>query len=466
MVFTQVEFVVFVLGVVSLMCFLKSIVLKKITILLSSLYFYAYFDYRLLIVLVLSVFCTHISGSLINRSKQPVYKKISLIAGVGLNLGALLYFKYYNFFIHQINDLFLLDESSLNTIKIVVPLGISFYTFRFISYLVDVYRGDMSPCRLFDFTIYGLFFPVIISGPISRAVHFIPQLERISISKNNLYLGYRLFVIGLFLKVFVADRIAYYVNYFYANYEIFDTATTWLAVIVYSIQIYCDFAGYSSMAIGVAYLIGIRIEDNFNFPYLANNIQEFWKRWHMTLSEWIKDYLYIPLGGSRKGGRRKCINLLIVMTLCGFWHGSSWTFVLWGMLHGAMLIANYGWQLSNCRTFCTTLPRLFSLISQVVTFVSVTICWIFFRSTDLHQSFEIIKKLFLFRNDGYLFWAQPFVLFVVVATLFFHLLSNMKVKFISLPVDNKVTPTILFCLLWLVVVFFPKELEPFVYLQF
>ncbi len=466
MLFTQIEFIILLLIVVSLLCILKSVVLKKAAILVFSMYFYAYFDYRFLLLLIASILLTYISGNLISRSGSLQLKKIFLVLGVLANVSLLLFFKYYNFFVEQINNALSLNDYSLHTLTILVPLGISFYTFRFISYQVDVYRGDMAPCSLFDFLTYGFFFPVLISGPITRAVHFIPQLKSLSISKNNLYLGYRLFVIGLFLKVFVADRIAYYVNYFYSNYEIFDTVTSWLAVVAYSIQIYCDFAGYSSMAIGIAYMIGIHIEENFNYPYLADNIQEFWRRWHITLSEWIKDYLYIPLGGSRKGTTRKYINLLIVMTLCGFWHGSSWTFVLWGALHGLMLIVHSAWQSSRFKRFCLRWAFLYSLSSKALTFVSVTICWVFFRASDLHQAIEILKKLFFFQDAGDLLWMHPFVVFIVAATLLHHVLKGLQVNVVSLPANNKITPALLFCLFWLVVVFFPKEFEPFVYLQF
>ena len=174
--------------------------------------------------------------------------------------------------------------------------------------------------------------------------------------------------------MFVADRIAYYVNYFYENQEIFNTITAWIAVLSYSVQIYCDFAGYSNMAIGIALMLCFRIEENFNFPYLSRNISDFWRRWHITLSVWIKDYLYIPLGGSRKGKRRKYINLLIAMTLCGLWHGAAWTFVLWGFLHGILLAINHCWKESSCQSFFSHFPRCYSFASWLLTFLIVTLC--------------------------------------------------------------------------------------------
>ena len=465
MLFTQIEFIIFFIVILFVIFFFQDTTLKKLTLLAASFYFYAYFDYRFLLLLIISTLVTFVIGNKIQNSKLIWPRKILLFLGLSVNITILLIFKYLNFFIESINDLFALNDASTSTLNILLPLGVSFYTFRFISYLVDVYRKSTKSYHVFDFMIYGTFFPIIVSGPISRATSFIPQLNGIETFSSNLYKGYRLFVIGLFLKVFVADRIAYYVNFFYENHEIFNTVTAWIAVLSYSIQIYCDFAGYSNMAIGIALMLGFRIEENFNFPYMARNINDFWKRWHITLSEWIKDYLYIPLGGNRKGKQRQYINLLIAMTLCGLWHGSAWTFVLWGFLHGILLVINNCWKESSCQSFFTHFPYFYSFASWLLTFLSVTLCWIFFRSSNVDQAMAIMQKLFSFNNAG-VAWFQPFVIFIIIATFFVHLFLKFNFKFFTLPIENKITPVILFCLIWLVIVFFPKEFQPFVYMQF
>jgi alginate O-acetyltransferase complex protein AlgI len=314
--------------------------------------------------------------------------------------------------------------------------------------------------------VYGTFFPIILAGPISRATSFIPQLDNIQISLDNLYKGYRLFVIGLFLKVFVADRIAFYVNFFYENHEVFNALTSWLAVLSYSIQIYCDFAGYSNMAIGVALMLGIRIEENFNFPYLAGSIIEFWRRWHITLSTWIKDYLYIPLGGSRKGIFRKHFNLLVAMTLCGLWHGAAFTFVLWGFMHGLFLVVDHIWRESRYMLLPgRQVTVVYSFTAWFLTFFSVTLAWVFFRADNVGQAISIMQKLISW-NAGGVAWYHPFAVFIIVSTILVHLLKSMNFKIFTLPVESKITPTVLFCLIWLVILFPPTDFQPFVYNQF
>ncbi len=449
------------------MYLLKNVNFKKLILLIANFYFYLYFDYRFLILLIIATLVTFFVGNWIYRFQSRIYKKILLIAGISINTIILLFFKYYNFFVDSFNHILASNQNSLQTINIILPLGVSFYTFRFISFLVDVYKNgdDISMVHAVDFIIYGTFFPIIVSGPISRAKFFLPQLRSFKSSLNCLYRGYRLFVIGLFLKVFVADRIAPYVNYFYENHEVFNCISAWLATTAYSIQIYCDFAGYSSMAIGVALMLGLNIERNFNFPYISTNISDFWRRWHITLSYWIKDYLYIPLGGNRKGKLRKYVNLLIAMTLCGLWHGPAWTFVLWGVLHGILLVINHYWKEFGVPSFNINFSLFYSFASWLLTFLTVSFCWIFFRSEGIGQAIEIIQKLFSFNSIG-VSWYQPFVIFIILSTVLFHVLYLTKLKIITLPVENKMTPAILFCLIWLVIVFYPQEFQPFVYVQF
>ncbi|HID69404.1 MAG TPA: MBOAT family protein [Desulfobacterales bacterium] len=466
MLFTQLECMLFLFVVVLLFFFVKKNTYRKAILLCSNIYFYAYFDYRMTALLLLSVCVTYCISYAISKSCNQKQKVAFLATGILANVVVLAFFKYFNFFIENINHIVSGSLFSFDHLNIIVPLGISFYTFRFISYLVDVYRGEMGPRKSVDFMIYGTFFPIIVSGPISRASSFLPQLSELRVSGESLYKGYRLFVIGLFLKVFIADRVASYVNYFYSNNELFGTVTAWLAVAAYSVEIYCDFAGYSSMAIGIACMLGIRIEENFNFPYLAENIQDFWRRWHITLSDWIKDYLYIPLGGSRKGVRRQYVNYLTVMALCGLWHGAAWTFVLWGCLHGVMLVVHNIWRNAKYYSASISSSRCYTVFAKLLTFLSVTLCWVLFRSENMEQFLDIMVTLFAFDMNNGMLWVQPFVVFILLSFFVFHLLVDLKLKFVTVPLESKMTPTVLLCFLWLIVVFSPEKFEPFVYLQF
>jgi len=467
MLFTQIEFIVFFAAFTAAMALVRGVA-KKYILLAASLYVYAYADYRMVLLLLSSTLVTYCIGKSISGSSSTAVQRSLLFAGIVLNLAALGTFKYLDFFQDTVRALLGVDSTSSGALGIILPLGISFYTFRFISYLVDIQRKKIQSPGLLDFLIYGTFFPIIIAGPISRATTFLPQLEKLGISADNLYKGFRLFAIGLFLKVFVADRIAGYVNFYFENYEVFNSATSWLAVLAYSVQIYCDFAGYSSMAIGAAQVMGIRIEENFNFPYLAANISDFWRRWHITLSTWIRDYLYIPLGGSRKGKVRKYVNLLFAMTLCGLWHGAALTFVFWGFLHGLLLVSHHGWKdLQNKLPWDPkdTVSTLSSFAAWLLTYICVVLAWVFFRSGSFDQAISILGKLFAFTGDG-VGWYHPFAVFILLATGVVHILASLDFKFIFLPLAGRTTLTVLFILLWLVVVFHPTEFQPFVYNQF
>jgi alginate O-acetyltransferase complex protein AlgI len=470
MSFSQIEFIIFFAATITALSLSRNNTVKKVILLLSNFYFYAYFSYYFFILLVIAATITFAIGNAIVRSKS--HQKLLLSFGIILNLSVLAYFKYYNFFIESILSILPKSQDGFHLVKIIVPLGVSFYIFRFISYLSDVYKSKQTNITiiqnynsLFNFLIYGTFFPIIISGPISRACHFIPQLENLSLSPSNIYKGYRLFVIGLFLKIFLADRIAPFVNYYFENYEVFNSLSAWLATTAYTLQIYFDFAGYSNMAIGLSLMLGLNIESNFNFPYISTSLSDFWKRWHITLSEWIRDYIYIPIGGNRKGYFFKFLNLLIAMTLCGLWHGAAVTFIVWGFFHGLLLIANHFWKDLTLKLNFKNKSPVYLLLSWIITFFCVSMLWVIFRAETISQALRIIKSLFLFSNIG-IAWYQPFVIFVVLSTVVFHILYLKGVKLINLPIQSKLTPTILFCLLWLTIVFYPQEFQPFVYGQF
>ena len=442
---------------------IKGVIVRKIILLSASYYFYAYWDYRFLGLIVIVTLLNFYISLWIANTGNLLKRRSLFITILIINLCLLGLFKYYNFFIHSLESLPLLSHTDLTTLNLILPLGISFYIFRVISYAADVYTKKMAPCvHIIDFAIYVAFFPIIISGPISRASSFLPQLKKYSISISTFYAGSQLFIIGLFLKVFIADRLAMFVNYFYAHYKVFDTLTTWLATVAYSLQIYADFAGYSSMAIGMSLILGFEIEENFHFPYLARNIREFWRRWHITLSTWIRDYVYIPLGGNRKGKYRTYVNLIIAMTICGLWHGAAWTFVLWGLMHGIALVINHIYR-DHFHTQSNTTPAT-SIAYWAGTFLFVTLAWVVFRSGSISEAMSIYSQLFCLKEG--ITWLQPFILLILVAIAFVHVLSYVKVTAISLPLNSWYTMTILFCLIWLAAIFHPSEFQPFVYENF
>jgi alginate O-acetyltransferase complex protein AlgI len=379
-------------------------------LLLASFFFYASWNKWLATL----IFVTTAMDYIIARAMQPLtsnaWRKLLLLASLVVNLGLLVYFKYANFFLHSLEQglhgagL----HASMPVLEVILPIGISFYTFEAINYTVDVYRRRVVPERnLANFILFITFFPHLVAGPIVRARDFLPQVGR---RKHwdwaRLELGARFFLMGLFKKWAIADRMAMYSDPVFANPHQFSSSACWLAVIAYALQIYGDFSGYSDMALGSAHMLGYKLAQNFNMPYVATNLSEFWHRWHMSLSTWLRDYLFIPLGGSRGSRWRTCLNLMITMTLGGLWHGANWTFVVWGMLHGGLLVVH-----RYFRDFCKPRPRLDGLLQSVpgtavrmaCTFLAVSLCWVLFRAQDvtypgthkvIHTGWQVAASIF------------------------------------------------------------------------
>ena len=336
--------------------------------------------------------------AILDNFKNEKYIKLVLFLGVTLNLFLLGYYKYSNFFVDNINSL---TGSSLYLNTIVLPLGISFFTFEQIAYLVDTYRGKSKRYSLLHYCTFVTFFPQLIAGPIAHHKEIIPQLENQDIYKfnyQNFSSGITLFFIGLFKKVMIADKLAGFATPVFDAAELGYTLTffeSWIGALAYTFQIYFDFSGYSDMAIGLGIMLGIKLPFNFNSPYKATNIIEFWRRWHMTLSRFLRDYLYIPLGGNRKGTISRYNNLIVTMLLGGLWHGASWTFVVWGGLHGFYLIINHSWShlvkyLTKNKNGTTHLGRIFSTL---ITFIAVIVAWVFFRAESFQGAMIVLEGM-------------------------------------------------------------------------
>jgi len=359
---------------------------------MASLVFYSYWDRRYLLLLLLSATFNYSAGYAIGHTISQNRKWLIAALGIGGDLVLLSYFKYTNFFLASINTTL---GANLGVMEIVLPLGISFFTFTQIAFIADVYRGGVREYRFLDYLLFVTYFPHLIAGPILHHAEMMPQFaERKTYQPKTdaIYRGALLFTIGLTKKIVLADTFAAYADAVFTaagGGQKVDFIASWIGALAYTLQIYFDFSGYTDMAIGSSLMFNIQLPLNFNSPYKAASIIDFWRRWHMTLSRFLRDYLYIPLGGNRKGRSRRYLNLLATMTLGGLWHGANWTFVAWGSLHGAYLIINHAWRaiFPGPRKPCTAC-RLFG---RGLTFLGLLFAWIFFRASTF-QAAEIIVK--------------------------------------------------------------------------
>ena len=377
----------------------KSIKLSVIWLCLASLFFYGYWNPKFLALLGLSIGFNYLVGQRIGALSAARPRRAWLIAGISINLVLLGFFKYFNFFVDNLNWIMSQTGSAPWTVMhVVLPLGISFFTFTQIAFLVDAHRGETTD---FDFSRYVLFvtyFPHLIAGPVLHHKQVMPQFEAAStydFSYRNLSLGLTIFAFGLFKKVMLADDLAQHVDPVFAaaklGYEP-KLVVAWTAVLAYTFQLYFDFSGYSDMAIGISRMFGVKLPINFDAPYKSKNISEFWQRWHMTLSTFLRDYLYIPLGGNRQGTWMRYRNLMLTMLLGGLWHGANWTFVVWGGLHGLYLVIHHAFRhvLRGLKTPLWVRKPL-GLVSVLLTFLAVSIGWIFFRAETMGSAMSILR---------------------------------------------------------------------------
>ena len=365
--------------------------LAKALLLVMSLVFYSYFNFRYLYIICASILLNYFfSKQLLASGRTVPQKKWLLFIVIGLNLLILFYFKYFNFFIENMN---LLLQASFELKNIILPLGISFLTFQQIAYAVDSYRGETADYSFLDYAVFVAFFPRLIAGPIVLHNEFMPQLnekKNHSINYENFSYGIMMFAIGLAKKIFIADVFAKAVTWGYASVGSLTSLDAFIVMLSYTFQIYFDFSSYTDMAIGIGLMFNIKLPINFNSPYKALSIQDFWKRWHITLTRFLTKYIYIPLGGNRKGSFRTYANIMIVFLISGFWHGANWTFVLWGFLHGLASVLT--------RRFTTQWNKMHKILQWFLTFVFVNIAWVFFRADSITQGFTIIKRIAEFQT--------------------------------------------------------------------
>lgn len=364
----------------------------KAFLLAMSLWFYGYFNLVYLLIMVGSIAVNYLFHA--GLSKRP--DKRLMAFAVACNLGVLFYFKYFDFFLSTMNGAF---GTSFVLRGILLPLGISFFTFQQISFIVDTYRGEIRGCRFLEYALFVAFFPQLIAGPIVNHSEMLPQFERPGQEKvdwERIAEGFALFVLGLFKKVLLADTFGKGVDYGYGNLTALGQADAVLVIVFYTLQLYFDFSGYCDMARGLGKMLGIEIPVNFDSPYKAVNIVDFWKRWHITLNRFFTKYVYIPLGGNRRGQGRMYINLLIVFFLSGLWHGAGWNFIVWGMLHGILYVATRFWQRNIQKDDkCVRKSKFMTILSQILLFLYVSVAWVYFRAADIAQANSLLRAVCL-----------------------------------------------------------------------
>lgn len=387
-----------------------------------------------ILILGVTIVIDYFAGIYIEKAEGK-QRKLYLIVSLIANIGVLAVFKYYNFIIENFS--FILQGFALNTplpyLKILLPIGLSFHTFQAMSYTIEVYRGNQKAERHFGiYSLYVMFYPQLVAGPIERPQNLLHQFrEKYDFDYDRVVEGLKLMLWGLFKKIVIADRLAIYVNAVYNNPEQHNGITFILATIFFAFQIYCDFSGYSDMAIGAAKVMGFNLMTNFNRPYFSKNISEFWKRWHISLSTWFKDYLYISLGGNRVSIPRWYFNLLLVFVISGLWHGANWTYIIWGALNGFYLIFAIVTQEArrkiNREMGIEKLPKLNHLLQVLITFMLSCFAWIFFRANNVSDAFSIIKKIFAFK--GSIYYEDPSIMIYSYSCILLLLLIEFKKEF-------------------------------------
>lgn len=417
MQFNSFQFAIF-FPLVAILHFVIPAKFQRLLLLIASIIFYISFIPKYILVLGVLILVDYVAGLLISSAKgikRPVY----LIASIFASLSILGLFKYFNFFALNIENVarFMHWNYSANLISIILPLGLSFHTFQSIAYIIDVYKKrQKAEKNLITYSLFVMFFPQLVAGPIERPQHLLPQLKKKhQFNYQKATEGLKLMTLGFFQKVVIADRLALFVNPIYNNPQGYGGYALIAATLFFAFQIYSDFAGYTNIARGAAKILGIDLVINFNKPYFATSVQDFWRRWHISLSSWFRDYLYIPIGGNRQNLVKTCTNILVVFAITGLWHGANWTFVIWGLIHGVLIALS---QIFKKAGFKLTKP-----ISIAVTFVFVCTSWIFFRAPNLKDATYIFSHLLNFKNREDLFLNHTinefslavFLIFLVIA---------------------------------------------------
>lgn len=468
MLFTQPIFLFFYAVVFAVAWSSRDNVRRKAALLAASYVFYAAWDWRFLALILASTLVDYTAALGMRRARTEAARRRFLVASLAANLGMLGFFKYFNFFIDSAAAILrpLGAELGDRALEIVLPVGISFFTFQTMSYTIDVYRKKLEPvASLLDFALFVGFFPQLVAGPIVRAARFLPQLERSpSFASVDARRFLALFLTGFVKKACIADHLAVTVDRVFAEPGLYTAGSVWIAVLLYAVQIYCDFSGYTDMAIACAGLLGYDLGPNFDFPYLASNLTEFWRRWHMSLSSWLRDYLYIPLGGNRGSRLFTHRNLMLTMLLGGLWHGAAWTFVAWGALHGAGLVLHREW--TRRRAGAAGGQAAARVLGTGLTFYTVCCAWILFRAESFADAAVLLEAFVLLRTDGTMA-LDPALFGGFAALAVVHWLSSLRLgERLLAAVPDRLFAAGYGAAAALALAFVEMRAEPFIYFQF
>lgn len=388
MLFSSMTFVFMFLPIVCTAYLLARKDLQNYILLLASVLFYAWGEPRYLAIMFLTIINNYVGAYYISRSKNPLHRKILLVITILVDLSFLFYFKYFNFFMENINAAF---HAKLNFIDVVMPIGISFYTFQALSYVVDVYRGEVKVQKdIYKLALYICLFPQLIAGPIVKYHDVDEQISDRDVTFDKVAYGVKRFIIGLAKKMLIANTLGAVADKIFEQpVAQFDALTAWIGAFAYSLQLFYDFSGYSDMAIGLGSIFGFKFLENFNYPYISKSITEFWRRWHISLSTWFKEYLYIPLGGNRVSKARNYVNLFIVFLATGFWHGAAWNFIFWGLWHGMFIIFEKatGWHKKEGGWKISVVQHIYCILAFVIG-------WVMFRADNMGYAWDYIKNMF------------------------------------------------------------------------
>lgn len=462
MVFTSISFIYYFLPLLLICYFVVPKKFRNIILLMFSVLFYFYGEPKYILLMLIEVLISYVVGLLIDKYKN----KNILIIGIFIHVLLFGIFKYFNFVIINANNLF---HSNLNLLNVVLPIGISFYTFQIISYEIDVYNKKVNvQSNILKYFLYVFLFPQLIAGPIVRYQDVNKAIDNRNVTFEMFANGLRRFIIGLSKKVIIANNLGELCN-IYLNLGDKSILFTWIFAISYMLQIYFDFSGYSDIAIGLGKMLGFNFPENFNYPYMAKSITDFWRRWHMTLSSWFRDYVYIPLGGNKKGVLKQIRNILIVWSLTGLWHGASWNFIVWGLYFGILLIL----EKFILKKYFSNVPKF---IKGIYTLFLVMISFVIFQGDSLSSAFNIIKGLFglngeLFINNVTLYYLKGYVLFIVLGVIgSTNYVKNLVIKISNgkgKKIINILEPIYLLILLIIVTMYLiDSSYNPFLYFRF
>lgn len=467
MSFCSIEFVIFMILLFVVLLLIKQEKARQNILLVTSYLFYAYADYHFIAILLLQTVIAYSFAKIIDSKRKEENSKFALIIGLTLSIEILAILKYANYYINLLS----IKQVGIN---IILPMGISFYTFQAVSYIIDVYQNKQTVEKSFKkVALYIGFFPQITSGPIVKSHDFFEQLKQEHpVRLSNIVEGSQVFLMGLVKKIVIADRLGRAVDAVYAAPMAYSGWSILLATFAYSIQIYCDFSGYSDMAIGVARSLGYDLGKNFNVPYIAHNPSEFWRRWHISLSSWFREYVYFPLGGSRKGLKRTCFNLFIIMLLSGLWHGAGWTFILWGVYHGmGMVIHRLFTEIVNNKYLHIKSiigKRVAGGLSILSTFLFVNVGWILFRADSIETVRIILHRMFTWA-DGVRYtysYTYIFAFLIVIVNIYVLIKKKGEASYVLLNYDKFSSWFILWSIILLTLAFFYSGDTAFIYRQF